>query len=110
MLKLSTGHTLVMGRKTFESIGKPLPNRRNVVLTSDTSFNVEGVDVIHSIEDIYQLPGHVFIFGGQTLFEEMIDKVDDMYITVIEGKFVVIRSSHLIHLKTGKLPLQLKVN
>ena len=72
--KLSTGHTLVMGRKTFESIGKPLPNRRNVVLTSDTSFNVEGVDVIHSIEDIYQLPGHVFIFGGQTLFEEMIDK------------------------------------
>ena len=44
-----------MGRKTFESIGKPLPNRRNVVLTSDTSFNVEGVDVIHSIEDIYQL-------------------------------------------------------
>ena len=39
---------LVMGRKTFESIGKPLPNRRNVVLTSDTSFNVEGVDVIHS--------------------------------------------------------------
>ncbi|HGN7137380.1 dihydrofolate reductase [Staphylococcus aureus] len=85
--KLSTGHTLVMGRKTFESIGKPLPNRRNVVLTSDTSFNVVGVDVIHSIEDIYQLPGHVFIFGGQILFEEMIDKVDDMYITVIEGKF-----------------------
>lgn len=52
MLKLSTGHTLVMGRKTFESIGKPLPNRRNVVLTSDTSFNVEGVDVIHSIENV----------------------------------------------------------
>lgn len=54
-----------MGRKTFESIGKPLPNRRNVVLTSDTSFNVEGVDAIHSIEDIYQLPGHVFIFEGK---------------------------------------------
>ena len=95
-----------MGRKTFESIGKPLPNRRNVVLTSDTSFNVEGVDVIHSIEDIYQL--HVFIFGGQTLFEEMIDKVDDMYITVIEGKFRGDTFFPLIHLKTGKLPLQLK--
>ncbi len=40
----------VIGRQAFESIGKPLPNRRNVVLTSDTSFNVEGVDVIHSIE------------------------------------------------------------
>ncbi|WP_053038317.1 dihydrofolate reductase [Staphylococcus haemolyticus] len=84
--KLSTGNTLLMGRRTFESIGKPLPNRRNVVLTSDTTFNVDGVDVIHSIDDIYKLEGHIFIFGGQSLFEEMIDKVDDMYITVVNGK------------------------
>lgn len=84
--KLSTGNTLVMGRRTFESIGKPQPNRRNVVLTHDTSFNVEGVDVIHSIDEIYELEGHIFIFGGQTLYEEMMDKVDDMYITVIEDK------------------------
>jgi dihydrofolate reductase len=85
--KLSTGHTLVMGRSTFESIGKPLPNRKNVVLTRNTSFEAEGVEVIHSIDDIYDLTGHIFIFGGQTLFEEMIDVVDDMYITVIEEKF-----------------------
>lgn len=85
--QLSTGHTLVMGRKTFESIGKPLPNRRNVVLTNNHSFKHEGVDVIHSIEEINDIPGQVFIFGGQTLFEEMIDKVDDMYITVVDGKF-----------------------
>lgn len=85
--KLSTGNTLVMGRKTYESIGKPLPNRRNVVLTSNFAFHPEGVDVIHDLNEIYDLPGHVFIFGGQTLFEEFIDKVDDMYITVIEDKF-----------------------
>ncbi|MCC3689879.1 dihydrofolate reductase [Staphylococcus capitis] len=85
--QLSTDHTLVMGRKTFESIGKPLPNRRNVVLTNNPSFKHEGVDVIHSIEEINDIPGQVFIFGGQTLFEEMIDKVDDMYITVVDGKF-----------------------
>ncbi|MFQ3801116.1 dihydrofolate reductase [Staphylococcus equorum] len=85
--KLSTNHTLVMGRATFDSIGKPLPNRRNVVLTRNKSFQHEGVDVIHSMEDIFDLPGHVFVFGGQSLFEEMIDKVDDMYITVIEDKF-----------------------
>ena len=85
--QLSTGHTLVMGRKTYESIGKPLPNRRNVVLTNNKSFHPEGVDVIHSFEEIKDLTGHVFIFGGQTLFEEMIDKVDDMYITVVNGKF-----------------------
>ncbi|MBN6202627.1 dihydrofolate reductase [Staphylococcus saprophyticus] len=84
---LTTGNTLVMGRATFESIGKPLPNRRNVVLTRNKSFKPEGVDVIHSFEEIYDLSGHVFIFGGQSLFEEMIDKVDDMYITVIEDKY-----------------------
>lgn len=84
---LTIGNTLVMGRATFESIGKPLPNRRNVVLTRNKSFKPEGVDVIHSFEEIYDLPGHVFIFGGQSLFEEMIDKVDDMYITVIEDKY-----------------------
>ncbi|MCC2084530.1 dihydrofolate reductase [Staphylococcus sp. HMSC068D08] len=85
--KLSTGNTLVMGRGTFESIGKPLPNRRNVVLTHNQNFQYDGVDVIHSIDEIYNLPGHVFIFGGQSLFDKMIDKVDDMYITVLEGKF-----------------------
>ncbi|MEQ6037019.1 dihydrofolate reductase, partial [Staphylococcus saccharolyticus] len=85
--QLTTGHTLIMGRKTFNSIDKPLPNRRNIVLTSNPSFNREGVDVINSLEDIENLSGHVFIFGGQTLFEAMIDKVDDMYITVVDGIF-----------------------
>ncbi|MGI2235274.1 dihydrofolate reductase [Staphylococcus sp. McC-251-APC-3A2] len=85
--KLSTGNTLVMGRATFDSIGKPLPNRKNVVLTRNKSFAHDGVEVIHSIDEIFNLSGHVFIFGGQTLFEEMIDKVDDMYITVIEDKY-----------------------
>lgn len=85
--QLSTGNTLVMGRNTFESIGKSLPNRRNVVLTRDQNFKADGIDVIHNVEDINQLEGHVFIFGGQSLFEMFIDKVDDMYITVIEDKF-----------------------
>ena len=86
MLKIINWKHASDGERTFESIGKPLPNRRNVVLTSDTTFNVDGVDVIHSIDDIYKLEGHIFIFGGQSLFEEMIDKVDDMYITVVNGK------------------------
>ncbi|MDO5374800.1 MAG: dihydrofolate reductase [Staphylococcus rostri] len=85
--QLTTGHTLVMGRATYESIGKPLPNRRNVVLTRNPEFQAEGVDVIHSLDDISKLEGYVFIFGGQTLFESFIDKVDDMYITVIQDTF-----------------------
>ena len=66
--QLTTGNTLVMGRKTFNSIGKPLPNRRNVVLTNQASFHHEGVDVINSLDEIKELSGHVFIFGGQTFF------------------------------------------
>lgn len=86
--KLSTGHTLVMGRATYESIGKPLPNRRNVVLTRNPDFNPEGVEVIHSIDEIANIDDdQIFIFGGQTLFETFIDKVDDMYITVIRDQF-----------------------
>ncbi|GGI42194.1 dihydrofolate reductase [Mammaliicoccus stepanovicii] len=84
---LTTGNTIVMGRKTFDSLGKPLPNRRNVVLTSNKSFKHEGVNVIHSLEEIDQLEGHVFIFGGQGLYEQMMNQVDDMYVTVIEDKF-----------------------
>lgn len=84
---LTTGNTIVMGRKTFDSLGKPLPNRRNVVLTTNLSFEHEGVDVIHSLDEIDQLDGHIFIFGGQGLYEQMMDRVDDMYVTVIEDKF-----------------------
>lgn len=85
--KLSTGNTLVMGRATFDSIGKALPNRKNVVLTRNKAFKADGVEVIHDIKDIDKLEGRVFIFGGQTLFEKFIDKVDDMYITVIDDTF-----------------------
>ncbi|UXR68766.1 MULTISPECIES: dihydrofolate reductase [unclassified Staphylococcus] len=85
--ELTTGHTLVMGRETYESIGRPLPNRKNVVLTRNPDFKAEGVEVIHQLEDIAKLEGQVFIFGGQTLFESFIDTVDDMYITVIHDTF-----------------------
>ncbi|UBH14359.1 dihydrofolate reductase [Macrococcus armenti] len=84
---LTTGNTIVMGRKTYESLGKALPNRKNVVLTRDKSFQPQDVEVIHNIDDIYNLKGHVFVFGGQNFYEQMIDKVDDMYVTVIEESY-----------------------
>ncbi len=86
--QLTTNHTIVMGRHTYLSLGKPLPNRRNVVLTRDQSFNAPGIEVIHSLDDIAELEGHVFIFGGQNLYEQTMDMVDDMYITVIEEKYM----------------------
>lgn len=81
--ELTTGKTIVMGRKTFESIGKPLPNRRNVVLTRSRDFHPEGVDVVHTKEDVLAL-GDVIIFGGSEIYRQFLDVVDRLYITEID--------------------------
>ena len=81
--ELTTGKTIVMGRKTFESIGKPLPNRRNVVLTRSRDFHPEGVDVVHTMEEVIAL-GDVIIFGGAEIYRQFLDVVDRLYITEID--------------------------
>ena len=87
--ELTTGHTVVMGRKTFESIGKPLPHRTNVVLTTNRDYQAEGCQVIHSLEEI----GHVgqeelFVIGGAEIFKSLLDQADRLYVTLIEETFV----------------------
>ncbi|MFD1396685.1 dihydrofolate reductase [Kroppenstedtia eburnea] len=80
----TTGHTIVMGRKTYESIGKPLPRRRNVVLTANRHFQApKGVEVIHSPREVAQL-GDVFIIGGAQLYEQFLPLADRLYITEID--------------------------
>lgn len=81
--ELTTGKTIVMGRKTFESLGKPLPNRRNVVLTRNQEFHPEGVDVVHTKEEVVAL-GDVIIFGGSEIYKQFLDVVDRLYITEID--------------------------
>ncbi|MFG0213588.1 dihydrofolate reductase [Brevibacillus porteri] len=81
--ELTTGKTIVMGRKTFESIGKPLPNRRNVVLTRSQDFHPEGVDVVHTKEEVLAI-GDVIIFGGSEIYRQFLDVVDRLYITEID--------------------------
>lgn len=89
--KVTTGKTIVMGRKTFESIGKPLPNRKNVVLTTNSDFSVNGVEVVHSIEDIINQylseEEEVCIIGGETLFKQALPFVQKLYITLIDDEF-----------------------
>lgn len=86
--KLTTGHTIVMGRQTFESIGRPLPQRRNIVLTRQTDFQYPGIEVIHHINDVLDI-GDIYVLGGAQIFSALIDKVDRMHITelhcVLEG-------------------------
>jgi dihydrofolate reductase len=81
--EVTTGQTIVMGRKTFESLGRPLPNRRNVVLTRNREFSAPGVDVVHSKEEVLEL-GDVIIFGGADIYRQFMDVVDRLYITEID--------------------------
>ena len=89
--QITTGHTLIMGRKTFESImkslGKPLPNRKNVVVTRNIGYKVpDGVLVYSSLEDALEAvkdDGEIFINGGGELYAQTIDKADRLYLTEV---------------------------
>jgi len=90
--QLTTGHAIVMGKRTFESLPRgPLPNRKNIVLTSIMSEGVnEGYYEADSLEDATFLCEHeeqVFIIGGATVYKQCIDKVDYLYITWIHKEF-----------------------
>ncbi len=92
--QLTTGHPLVMGRKTFDSIiaavGKPLPGRTSVVVTRDDTWEHEGAVVAHSIEEGIEIakkvPGgeEVFIFGGAQIYAEALPCADKLYLTLID--------------------------
>jgi len=81
----TTGHAVVMGRKTFESIGKLLPNRDNIIITRQKKYKVKGANVFNDLQEALDVtvPRHseVFIIGGQELYEQALDKVDRLYIT-----------------------------
>ena len=82
--KLTLGHTVVMGRRTYESIGHPLPNRTNVVISSNGNYS--GVYNFKSLEDAIKCFGDkdIYISGGSKLYKESLSYVDRMYITVID--------------------------
>lgn len=91
--KITTGKTVVMGRKTFESIisrnGKPLPNRKNVVVTRDVNYKYDGVTVINDLKSYLQAhkDEDIFVIGGKQIFEESLDFVDRFYITHIDKEY-----------------------
>ena len=71
--KLTSGHTILMGRKTFDSIGRPLPNRTNIVMTKDTNYQKEGIEIVfdkrEALNLIKDLNQEVFIIGGSKIYE-----------------------------------------
>lgn len=78
---ITSGKTVVMGRKTFDSIGKPLPNRNNIVLTR-TKFEIPGVNVITDIEQITDK--EYFVIGGSEIYNLFLDRADEIYLTIID--------------------------
>ena len=88
--KVTTGHPVIMGRKTFQSIGRPLPNRTNIVLTRDAFFTASGVVVTHSLReavnhDSVQSTPEAFIIGGGELYEQSLDLVTTVYHTIVDA-------------------------
>ena len=88
--RLTIGHPIIMGRKTFESLGRPLPKRRNLVITRNTSFQAEGTEIFHSLEAALAAcsqEAEAFIIGGAGLFAESIEKemVDAIFFTRVHA-------------------------
>lgn len=87
----TSGHTVIMGRKTFDSVGKPLPNRRNVVITRNTELKIEGVEVVNSLEKALEITQTeekpVFIVGGAEIYRQALPKTDTLYLTTIHHTF-----------------------
>jgi dihydrofolate reductase len=82
---LTSGETVVMGRKTFESIGKPLPNRRNIVVTRDHEFTAEGVEVASSFEKAMEICfWNCFIIGGGEVYRQSIGIAEKLYLTIVD--------------------------
>ena len=86
---LTTGKPVIMGRRTFESIGKPLPDRRNIVMTRDPDFAAEGCDVVSSVSDAIDLvegAAEVMIIGGGMVYHDFLPLADRIYLTRVQAE------------------------
>lgn len=87
--EITSGHTVIMGRKTYESVGKPLPNRRNIIITRQ-NITIEGCEVVNSIEAALALctnEAEVFIVGGAEIYRQSMHLTDRIYLTIVHKEF-----------------------
>jgi len=86
--KITRGKPVVMGRKTLESIGKPLPERRNLVITSQENLPIEGVEIFHSLDaalEALKNESEIMIIGGENIFGQAIELANYLYLTFIDA-------------------------
>lgn len=87
--EITMGKPLIMGRRTYDSIGRPLPGRKNIVLTRDPAFHPEGVFVARTPDEALALAGdapEVIVFGGSQVFDLFISKADRIYLTQVDAE------------------------
>lgn len=82
------GHTVVMGRKTFESLPKALPGRKNIVISSNAEYQAQGATVITSVEEALQIADNeeIFVIGGGKIYSEFLPYADKLYLTEINAE------------------------
>ncbi|PVV56964.1 dihydrofolate reductase [Chryseobacterium sp. HMWF035] len=87
--EITSGHPVIMGRKTYESIGKPLPNRTNIVVSRKTDWFEEGILIVGSIKEAVKfakkIDEDVFIIGGGKIYEQTMDVVDKLEVTLVKA-------------------------
>ncbi len=86
-MQTTTGHAVITGRRNFESYGRPLRNRTNIVITRQTNWSAEGVLVAHDLDEALKLAGpDAFVIGGQDIYELALPRVDRMYLTHVHAQ------------------------
>ncbi|MGV0925519.1 dihydrofolate reductase [Empedobacter tilapiae] len=88
---LTSGHPIIMGRKTFESLGRPLPNRTNIVVTRDQNWNAEGIEIASSLSKAIvaakKIDDDIYIIGGGNIYKQAMEFTDVLYITEVHHEF-----------------------
>jgi dihydrofolate reductase len=88
--QITNGQTIIMGRKTFDSMGKPLPNRRNIVITRNQDLKLAGAEVTNSLEEALSLcktEEEVFVIGGAEIYKQALDQTNRIYLTRVHQRF-----------------------
>ncbi len=89
--QLTTGHRVIMGRKTFESIGRPLPGRSNTIVTRSREFTAPGCHIVHSLDEALAAPnppGAIsFVIGGAEIYRQAFDRATRLFLTEIDAEF-----------------------
>ena len=87
--QITSGHTVIMGRRTYDSVGKPLPNRRNIIITRQ-DITIPGCEVVKSVDEALGLCAgeeEVFIVGGAEIYKLTMDQTDRIYLTIVHHSF-----------------------